>query len=193
MKRILSPLLALALVSVLVLPAAAQAFLVHVTFEFPYDPRDPVNAGETASGTFAFDGSLLRPYGEWSEDFSGLGATSIDFLLDGHTWTRGDADLTELHICPDPLGLFWSLDTMPYGGYAPTNVPMFDLLGWGVFDATDGRFHGRLEFHYTTSNSPELGVFMGNGSWTAGIPEAGTLSLLVLGLLPLGLLRARRR
>jgi hypothetical protein len=199
MKRILHPLLALAVVSGLVVPTAARAVLITVDFTVLASPFDPVLSGQTANGAFSFNSSLIPAGGGDVGNNTGLGLTAFSLTWNGHSWSTADADALLLSF--DAAGSLteWLVGGAPNGintiGAGP--VPDIGLTAFlpGVIPIPG--FAG--QFDYTTENSPTYGIFSGRiTSWsvaTAATPtaEPGTLSLLGLGLLPLGLIRKRRK
>ena len=208
MRRIAVPILALALAFGLASPANAIPYLIN--FSFPY--LDPDNRGQTASGWFTFDSSILPSSTAFVVNSAGLGATEINFTLDGHTWTTENADLTMLgYWISDDLShpdayetINFSLNSLHdgygqsgYSGYANAPHPGFELFGWHGDRYLDGREKVcGMEVHYTRPGE-EWG-YAGNGTFTisllpvVAVPEPGTMCLFGLGLLPLGLIRRRK-
>jgi len=204
-RRIALPLLAIGLALGCFLPAAADAVLITINFSFV--GNDPVNLGQMVSGSFSFDSSLI-PAGEGSLlDRSGLGAASLSMTLDGHTWTTSDADLIWLRSNPaEPFefGLEnWEIASIPYNSlYEASATPAFWIIGDALYQTPEQPIaHGDLEYRYTVFGSNPTGQLYGRssaGTWSASVgprpaAEPGTLLLLGVGLLPMGLMRRRKR
>lgn len=198
MKRTARPLPLLALAFALLVPAAAHGVLITVDFSVLADPTDPSLAGQTSSGFFSFDSSLIPNGGGQIIDLSGLGLTSFSFTWDGHTWSSADADAIMMHFRPDGTLLSWDIGGAPagFGNMGMGVFPDFVLLGEPLATATYG---GLYDFQYSTADSPQLGIFISGSvtSWSVttapSVPEPGTLSLVGLGLLPLAMIHRRKR
>lgn len=157
MKRLGWSLLVLAVVAGLIFPKTGSAFPYFIDFtvkgDRPGEPTDPVNGGLTSYGFFSFDSSLIPPgggdrWGEvriaaWGTEILGLGATSLQFTWDSHTWTRVDADLFRLYFSADGNCLAWSIGggTVGLNHLSGGTYPDFWVSAPGI------------DFKYTTANS----------------------------------------
>lgn len=199
LRRLVLPLLALAVVSGLVLPTAAHAVLIVVNFSVLGDPTDPANGGKTANGSFTFDSSII-PVGGGSILFP---ATSgLNFAWDGTNWN--DANTTFGYIADFP-GL-----TFDSGGNLIAWFVGGDANGPGVIN---GNIFASNDFSITAGSNPggypaqfvyhDQGtwlVYYGSTTWSvstdggpAPAPEPGAVALLGPGLLALGLIRRRKK
>ncbi|HSQ59058.1 MAG TPA: T9SS type A sorting domain-containing protein [Acidobacteriota bacterium] len=160
--KCLRPLLAVLVVASSALPAGATAFPYFIDFtvkgDRPGQPTDPVNGSLTSYGFFSFDSSLIPPGGGdlWGEvrngprgtEILGLGATSLQFTWDSHTWTTEDADLFQIHFDTNGNCLVWSI-----GG----NTVALNIISAGSYPdfwVTGAR--GGMDFKYSTANSLRL-------------------------------------
>jgi len=186
MRPFLPPLLVLAAVSRLVLPTAAQAVLITVDFTVLGDPLDPAHAGQSAKGSFSFDSSIIPAGGG-----TVLSPTvaSINFSWDSTTWTAANAgpwdftfdqsgDLVGWFLGGDPTNVItiYTAASAPDDFWVRTLGDNFTYHDFG----TEGDFYGGMLTSWSVASAPS-------------VPEPGTLSLLGLGLLPLGLIRRRRK
>ena len=196
MKRIVLSLLAPLLLCAVSIPNPAHAVLITVNFSVGGDPSDPVNGSLTGTGSFSFD-SIIIPSGGGIlfDNTTGLGLSALSFTWDGHTWSELDADAYNLGFNSGGNLVFWNI------GGAPVNFAQLSALVYPDFVLAGAAGGGGGIFSYTTANSPDRGegIYTGSvASWSIAsapppVAEPGTLSLLGMGLLPLGLIRRRSK
>ena len=194
MKRILLQILALAVTSGPIAPAPAHAVLITVNFSVLADPADPVNAGQTANGSFSFDNRIIPSGGGNLLGSPGLGASSLTFTWDDHTWSRADADAWGLSFDSGGNLISWGIGGAPgrTSWISPLVYPDFILgpgVGAGIGPGDD--------FIYSTDHDPPQALYRGTlASWSVAtspsVPEPGTLFLLGLGSLALRLIPRRK-
>ena len=184
MSRSLPVALALALLS-LAVAVPAQAIVYSITFTVLADPADAAHVGQTATGSFSFDGSII-PLGGGTVVSPAL--TNVNFSWDGTTWT--DANAGSFYLGFDAGG---NLTNWFLGG-DPTTVSGID----GSPGAPDD-FWVKVafsDFTYHDDSTPSTTILYGTlTSWsvsTGNAPEPGTFALLGPGLLALGLVRRRK-
>ncbi len=159
------------------LPCLARATLIRIDFRFPYTGTDGV--ATVASGWFSFDDKILPPplgsmrpgWDEWSMNLAFAGDTfaSSNSTLYLNTNQEGKIGGWGLYGTGDPL----------------TGAPSFGI------DA----------FRYPGASGMEVGywlvpggpIYASMGYWISSVPEPTVVTLLGLGLVPLVMIRRRKR
>lgn len=194
----------LAVVPALVAPMPAHAVLYTVHFTVLGDPTDPNGAMQTADGEFTFDYDNLTLQDVGNGIFRASQPdmeTSLSFPWQ-RPWTEQDVDVTSLDF--DMTGALLGASLSGYTSAFPDGSVGYDFY---LNLATP---NSNSEFGYFRID-PVIIIVLGSGSTTAtdgttyagsvvdwsytgpaSVPEPGTLSLLGLGLLPMGLVLRRR-
>lgn len=196
MRRILLLLLALFPLAGLLAPTAAHAVLITVNFSVLTPANDALQPNQTLHGSFSFDSSLIPSGGGNVTSSSGLGLASFDLTVAGNTWS-GPTGGTAYHADAWAFSFDSSGNLTGFSiGGAPNGYTSISPTQPDIFIAETVATHA-FEY-YGQMGSNQFGILSGevssfSTSTSPSVPEPGTVSLLGLGLLPLGMIRRRKQ
>ncbi len=191
MRRAAIALLAIVLLVGVAPPRPAHAVLITIDFTIPTNWRDPFNLAQPASGWFTFESDLVQnAEGEWNSG-SGIGLLAeASFTLGGHTFTTPEIGLLWMQLS-DIQGATivtgWRLQSLPLSDFATDGFAL--LAGYSPGNPGGDYFIGGAQYWNASGMYfPDEGTY----SQTM-VPEPQVLSLLGPALLPLVLIRRRKR